>query len=158
MEFFKEDGVDIVSKMPGLLMQLHRLRTECLEFKLKMRLGKAVEKQEVEKVEEVAEEVVELKQKEKAELEDELSLERECLAQLEKIKKMASELRSYHDVSSATHQQVKLKSELKEVLGEAVEMWQTLWQREKAELEGELFLERERLAKLAIDAEEAEGN
>ena len=90
------------------------------------------------------------------------------MAQLEKIKKMASELRSCHDVSnrdvdnilskkfepssdvsSATRQQVKLKSELKEVLGEAVEMWQTLWQREKAELEGELFLERERLAKLA---------
>ena len=78
------------------------------------------------------------------------------MAQLEKIKKMASELRSCHDVSSATRQQVKLKSELKEV----VEMWQTLWvwQREKVELEGELFLERERLAKLAIDAEEAEGN
>ena len=71
------------------------------------------------------------------------------MAQLEKIKKMASELRSCHDVSSATRQQVKLKS---------VEMWQTLWQREKAELEGELFLERERLAELAIDAEEAEGN
>ena len=94
----------------------------------------------------------------KAELKDELSLERERLAQLEKIKKMASELRSCHDVSSATHQQVKLKSELKEVIKEAVELWQTLWQREKAELEGELFLERERLAKLAIDAEEAEGN
>ena len=62
-------------------------------------------------------------------------------------------------VPSATRQQVKLKSELKEVVEEAVEMWQTLWQREKAELEGnELFLERERLAKLAIDAEEAEGN
>ena len=122
MEFFKEDGVDIVSKMPGLLMQLHRLRTECLELKFKMRLGKAVEKQEVEKVEEVAEEVVELKQKEKAELEDELSFERECLAQLEKIKKMASELRSCH-VSSVTHQQVKLKSELKEVVEEAMEMW-----------------------------------
>ena len=157
MEFFKEDGVDIVSKMPGLLMQLHRLRTECLELKFKMRLGKAVEKQEVEKVEEVAEEVVELLQKEiKAELEDELSLERECLAQLEKIKKMASELRSCHDVSSVTHQQVKLKSELKEVVKEVVEMWQTLWvwQREKVELEGEL----ERLAQLAIDAEEDEGN
>ena len=42
---------------------------------------------------------------------------------------------------------------------EAVEMWQTLWQREKVELEGdELFLERERLAKLAIDAEKDEGN
>jgi len=119
-------------------------------------------------------------QREKVELEgDELFLERERLAKLEMIKKMASELRSCHDVSnrdvdnilskkfkpssdvsSATHQQVKLKSELKEVLGEAVEMWQTLWvwQRKKVELEGELSLERERLAKLAIDAEEAEGN
>ena len=54
-------------------------------------------------------------------------------------------------MSSATRQQVKLKSELKEVV-------ETPWQREKAELEGELFLERERLAKLAIGAEEAEGN
>ena len=99
------------------------------------------------------EERVEMWQKEKAELEDEL-----CLAQLVmKITKMSSELRSCH-VSSATRQQVKLKSELKEVVEEAVEMWQTLWQREKAELEGELFLERERLAKLAIDAEKDEGN
>ena len=41
---------------------------------------------------------------------------------------------------------------------EAVEMWQTLWQRLKAELEGELFLEMERLAKLAINSEKDEGN
>ena len=73
---------------------------------------------------------------------------------------MSKKFKPSSDVSSATHQQVKLKSELKEVLGEAVEMWQTLWvwQRKKVELEGELSLERERLAKLAIDAEEAEGN
>ena len=51
MEFFKENGVDIVSKLPGLLMQVHRLRTECSELKEraaamkleKMLLGRAVE-------------------------------------------------------------------------------------------------------------------
>ena len=33
MEFFKEDGVNIGSKLPGQLMQVHRLGTECSELK-----------------------------------------------------------------------------------------------------------------------------
>ena len=53
MEFFKENGVDIVSKLPGLLMQVHRLRTECWELKEraaamkleKMLLGRAAERE-----------------------------------------------------------------------------------------------------------------
>ena len=69
--------------------------------------------------------------------------ERAATLKLEKTKKMVSELS---------------ESELKEVVEETVEDMVEMWQREKAELEGELFLERERLAKPAIDAEEAEGN
>ena len=50
-----------------------------------------------------------------------------------------------------THQQkVELKAELKEVV--------EAWQREKAEMENDLSLERERVAKLAIDAQEDEEN
>ena len=78
-------------------------------------------------------------------------LELESLTEaLVKSKKMASELRVCH-VSSVTHQQeVELKSELKEVV--------EAWQREKVEMEDDLLLERERVAKLAIDAQEDEAN
>ena len=78
-------------------------------------------------------------------------LELESLTEaLVKSKKMASELRVCH-VSSVTHQQeVELKSELKEVV--------EAWQREKVEMEDDLSLERERVAKLAIDAQEDESN
>merc|ERR1719357_2322027 len=78
-------------------------------------------------------------------------LELESLTEaLVKSKKMASELRVCH-VSSMTHQQeVELKAELKEVV--------EAWQREKAEMEDELLLERERVAKLAFDAQEDEAN
>ena len=78
-------------------------------------------------------------------------LELESLTEaLVKSKKMASELRVCH-VSSVTHQQeVELKAELKEVV--------EAWQREKAEMEDDLLLERECVAKLAIDAQEDEEN
>ena len=78
-------------------------------------------------------------------------LELESLTEaLLKSKKMASELRVCH-VSSVTHQQeVELKAELKEVV--------EAWQREKVEMEDDLSLERERVAKLAIDAQEDEAN
>ena len=78
-------------------------------------------------------------------------LELESLTEaLVKSKKMASELRVCH-VSSVTHQQeVELKAELKELV--------EAWQREKVEMEDDLSLERERVAKLAIDAQEDEAN
>ena len=78
-------------------------------------------------------------------------LELESLTEaLVKSKKMASELRVCH-VSSVTHQQeVELKAELKELV--------EAWQREKVEMEDELSLERERVAKLAFDAQEDEAN
>ena len=78
-------------------------------------------------------------------------LELESLTKaLVKSKKMASELRVCH-VSSVTHQQeVELKAELKELV--------EAWQREKVEMEDELSLEKERVAKLAIDAQEDEEN
>ena len=78
-------------------------------------------------------------------------LELESLTEaLVKSKKMASELRVCH-VSSVTHQQeVELKAELKELV--------EAWQREKVEMEDELSLEKERVAKLAIDAQEDEEN
>ena len=78
-------------------------------------------------------------------------LELESLTEaLVKRKKMASKLRVCH-VSSVTHQQeVELKAELKEVV--------EAWQREKVEMEDDLSLERERVAKLAIDAQEDEEN
>jgi len=54
-------------------------------------------------------------------------------------------------VSSVTHQQeVELKAELKELV--------EAWQREKVEMEDDLSLERECVAKLAIDAQEDEAN
>ena len=76
-------------------------------------------------------------------------LELESLTEaLVKSKKMASELRVCH-VSSVTHQQeVELKAELKELV--------EAWQREKVEMEDDLSLERECVAKLAIDAQEDE--
>ena len=78
-------------------------------------------------------------------------LELESLTEaLVKSKKMASELRVCH-VSSVTHQQeVELKAELKELV--------EAWQREKVEMEDDLSLERERVAKLAFDAQEDEAN
>ena len=78
-------------------------------------------------------------------------LELESLTEaLVKSKKMASELRVCY-VSSVTHQQeVELKAELKELV--------EAWQREKVEMEDDLSLERERVAKLAIDAQEDEEN
>jgi len=65
---------------------------------------------------------------------------------LARSKKMVSELRTCH-VSSVTHQQeIELKTELKEV--------EELWMREKAELEGGLVAERERVTQLAKELEE----
>ena len=56
MVSIEEDGVNIGSKLPGQLLQVHRLRTECFDLKEraaalkleKMRLEKEVEKQERE--------------------------------------------------------------------------------------------------------------
>ena len=56
MESIEVDGVNIGSKLPGQLLQVHRLRTECFDLKEraaalkleKMRLEKEVEKQERE--------------------------------------------------------------------------------------------------------------
>jgi len=73
--------------------------------------------------------------------------EMEKLAEaLARSKKMVSELRTCH-VSSVTHQQeIELKTELKEM--------EELWMREKAELEGGLVAERERVTQLAKELEE----
>ena len=56
MKSIEVDGVNIGSKLPGQLLQVHRLRTECFDLKEraaalkleKMRLEKEVEKQERE--------------------------------------------------------------------------------------------------------------
>ena len=73
--------------------------------------------------------------------------EMEKLAEaLARSKKMVSELRTCH-VSSVTHQQeIELKTELKEM--------EELWMREKAELEGGLVAERERVTQLAKELDE----
>ena len=202
MESIEEDGVNISSKLPGQLLQVHRLRTECSDLKEraaalkleKMRLEKEVEKQEREleavnqptfdnlRFEEMSSlvnnggpkmgqsisvsltdlylrmrtELHRLKEvlEEEEEVVDKIQvkkLELESLTEaLVKSKKMASELRVCH-VSSVTHQQeVELKAELKELV--------EAWQREKVEMEDELSLEKERVAKLAIDAQEDEEN
>ena len=202
MESIEEDGVNIGSKLPGQLLQVHRLRTECFDLKEraaalkleKMRLEKEVEKQECEleavnqptfdnlRFEEMSSlvnnggpkmgqsisvsltdlylrmrtELHRLKEvlEEEEEVVDKIQvkeLELESLTEaLVKSKKMASELRVCH-VSSVTHQQeVELKAELKELV--------EAWQREKVEMENDLSLERECVAKLAIDAQEDEAN
>ena len=202
MESIEEDGVNISSKLPGQLLQVHRLRTECSDLKEraaalkleKMRLEKEVEKQEREleavnqptfdnlRFEEMSSlvnnggpkmgqsisvsltdlylrmrtELHRLKEvlEEEEEVVDKIQvkeLELESLTEaLVKSKKMASELRVCY-VSSVTHQQeVELKAELKELVEAR--------QREKVEMEDELSLEKERVAKLAIDAQEDEEN
>ena len=202
MESIEVDGVNIGSKLPGQLLQVHRLRTECFDLKEraaalkleKMRLEKEVEKQEREleavnqptfdnlRFEEMSSlvnnggpkmgqsisvsltdlylrmrtELHRLKEvlEEEEEVVDKIQvkeLELESLTEaLVKSKKMASELRVCH-VSSVTHQQeVELKAELKELVEAR--------QREKVEMEDELSLEKERVAKLAIDAQEDEEN
>ena len=202
MKSIEVDGVNIGSKLPGQLLQVHRLRTECFDLKEraaalkleKMRLEKEVEKQECEleavnqptfdnlRFEEMSSlvnnggpkmgqsisvsltdlylrmrtELHRLKEvlEEKEEVVDKIQvkeLELESLTEaLVKSKKMASELRVCH-VSSVTHQQeVELKAELKELV--------EAWQREKVEMEDDLSLERECVAKLAIDAQEDEAN